>query len=122
MEYHNYVIAKKRRIKKCRTKENEYVKRRVNSLFNENFKLFKIINSYFSLNFVARFIMYVCWKSICLCLCFMYLMIHKNQETNHKINVKVKFKTYFQLKFILIMYPHGYVTRPWRYIRFVMFF
>ena len=49
-------------------------------------------------------------------------MIHKNQETNHNINVKVKFKTYFQLKFIFIMYPHGYITRPWRYIRFIMFF
>ena len=27
-------------------------------------------------------------------------MIHKNQETNYNINVKVKFKKYFQLKFI----------------------
>ena len=49
-------------------------------------------------------------------------MIHKNQEINHNINVKVKLKTYFQLKFIFITYPHGYITRPWRYVRFIMFF
>ena len=49
-------------------------------------------------------------------------MMHKNQKTNHNINVKVKFKTYFQLKFIFIMYPQGYIIRPWRYIGFIMFF
>ena len=84
------------------------MKQRVNSRFNESFKLCKIINSYLSLNFVVRFIMYVCWKSICLCLCYIYLMTHKNPETDHNINVKVKFKTYFQLKFIFIMYPQVY--------------
>ena len=26
-----------------------------------------------------------------------------------------KFKTYFQLKFISTIYPHGYITRSWRY-------
>ena len=35
--------------KKCSTKENEYVKQRVNSFLNESFKLIKIINSYQSL-------------------------------------------------------------------------
>ena len=95
---------------------------KVNSPFNESVKLFKIINSYLSLNFVVRFIMYVCWKSMCLYLCYIYLMIHKNQETNQNINVKVKLKTYFQLKFIFIMYPHGYTTRPSIYIKFIVFF
>ena len=46
-------------------------------------------------------------------------MIHKNKKANHKINVKVKFQTYFQLKFIFIMHPLGYITRPWSYIRFI---
>ena len=115
-------IYYQRRIKTCRTKENEYMIQKVNSPFNESVKLFKIINSYLSLNFVVRFIMYVCWKSICLYLCYIYLMIHKNQETNQNISVKVKLKTYFQLKFIFIMYPHGYTTRPSIYIKFIVFF
>ena len=34
--------------KKCRTKENEYMRQRLNSFFNESFKIFKIINSYVS--------------------------------------------------------------------------
>ena len=40
----------------------------------------------------------------------MCLIIKKNQETNHNINVQVKSKTYFQLKFMPTIYPHGYVT------------
>ena len=38
--------------KKCSTKENEYVKQRVNSFLNESFKLIKIINSY---HYLRRF-------------------------------------------------------------------
>ena len=49
-------------------------------------------------------------------------MIHKNQEIDHNINMKVKFETYFQLKFIFIMYSYGYTTWSWRYIMFIMFF
>ena len=32
----------------CRNKENEYTKKRVNTFFNERFKLFQIINCYLS--------------------------------------------------------------------------
>ena len=35
----------------------------------------------------------------------------ETEETNHNKNVKVKFKTYFQLKFISSIYPHGYITQ-----------
>ena len=34
--------------------------------------------------------------------------MHKNQETNHNINVKVKFKTYFLL-IISVIYNIGYI-------------
>ena len=60
--------------------------------------------------------MHDCWKNIaCFNDVYIYLIIHKNKETNHNINAKVKFKTYFQLGFISTMYPHGYITRPWKY-------
>ena len=41
-----YVLeTKKKRRKKCTIKENEYIKKRVNTFPNERLKLFKIINS-----------------------------------------------------------------------------
>ena len=52
---------------------------------------------------------------VLLVLMMYFLVIHKNQEANHNINVKVTFETYFQLKFISTTYFHGYITRPWRY-------
>ena len=54
------------------------------------------------------------WKGIA---CFNDVIFNNTQKsrTCHNINVKVKFKTYFQLKFISTMYLHGYITRPWRY-------
>ena len=59
--------------------------------------------------------MYDCWICI-VCvndIYILYLIIHKNQETNHNINVKVKFKIHFQLKLYLqftlmvILLGHG---------------
>ena len=43
---YKYILEMK--TKKCRTKENDYIKQRVNSFFNKSLKLFKIINSYLS--------------------------------------------------------------------------
>ena len=44
--YYMYVLkTKKKRRKKCTIKENEYIKKRVNTFPNERLKLFKIINS-----------------------------------------------------------------------------
>ena len=37
-------------------------------------------------------------------------IIHKIQETSHNINVKIKFKTYFQLKFISSVNPLYYLA------------
>ena len=62
-----YVCIRNEEEKKCRIEENEYMKKRVNTFFNERFKLFKIINSTFLfIDFVARFLTCECWKSICL--------------------------------------------------------
>ena len=43
----------------------------------------------------------------------------ETEETNHNINVKVKFKTYFQLKVISSIYPHGCITESWRYYTWI---
>ena len=43
---HKYILETKK--KECRTKENEYIKSRVNSFFDESFKLFQNINFYLS--------------------------------------------------------------------------
>ena len=60
--------------------------------------------------------MHDCWKDVaCFNDIYIYLKILKNQETSNNMNVKVKFKTYFQLKFISTIYPGGYITRAWRY-------
>ena len=44
-------------------------------------------------DFAVRFLTYECWKSICLCLCYVYLMIYK--ETKHNINLKLNSKHIF---------------------------
>ena len=44
--YYMHVLeTKKKRRKKCTIKENEHIKKRVNTFPNERLKLFKIINS-----------------------------------------------------------------------------
>ena len=64
--------------------------------------------------------MYDCWICIvCVNDIYRYLIIHKNQETNHNINVKVKFKIHFQLKLYLqftlmvILLDHGDIMQNW---------
>ena len=73
------------------------MKQRVNSLFNESFKLFKIINSYLSFRRFCCEIFHVGVLEKHVLQIMLYIYIFKNtykKETKPNIKMNLTFKTY----------------------------